>query len=93
MDDESDNHSDHIHAQLPCHHLQVLDGDDLTTNETGDTKRRVPVKIKKLLFKLRLYNAKFGLNLTEIVTDFAVTLQMLNDLRNNSYILVISFIK
>lgn len=71
VDDESDNHSHHIHAQLPCHHFQVFDGDDLTTDETGNTKWRVPVKMQKLLFKLML---KLSFNLAEIVTDFAVTL-------------------
>lgn len=44
VDDESNDHSDHVHAQLPAHHLQVLDWDDLTTDETGDTEGRVPNK-------------------------------------------------
>lgn len=47
MDDEPDDHSHHIHAQLPGYHLQVLDGDDLTADETGDTKWRVPVQAQK----------------------------------------------
>lgn len=49
MDDEADNHSHHVHAQLPGHHLQVLDGDDLTTDQTGNTKGRIPGKTKMLL--------------------------------------------
>lgn len=44
VDDESHDHSHHVHAQLPPHHLQVFDGDDLTTDETGDTEGRVPVQ-------------------------------------------------
>lgn len=54
MDDEADNHSNHVHSQLPGHHLQVLDGDDLTTDQTSNTKWRVPEKLEKLLFKLPL---------------------------------------
>lgn len=42
MNDESDNDSDHVHAQLPGNHLQILDGDDLTTDQAGNTERRVP---------------------------------------------------
>ena len=49
MDDEANNDSDHVHSQLPGHHLQVLDGDDLTTDETGNTEGRVPEEVKKLL--------------------------------------------
>lgn len=52
MDDESNDHSHHIHAQLRCYHLQVFDGDDLTTDETGNTKGRVPVQMNKLLLFL-----------------------------------------
>lgn len=48
MDDEPDDHGHHIHAQLPGYHLQVLNGDDLTTDETGNTKGRVPVQAQKL---------------------------------------------
>ena len=32
VDDEANNHSHHVHAKLPGYHLQVLDGDDLSTN-------------------------------------------------------------
>lgn len=46
MDDEANNHSNHVHSQLPGHHLQVLDGDDLTTDQASDTKWRVPIKKK-----------------------------------------------
>lgn len=52
VDDEANNHSHHVHAQLPGHHLQVLDGDDLTTDETGNTKGGVPDEAKKLLLFL-----------------------------------------
>lgn len=45
VDDEANDHSDHIHAQLPGHHFQVLDGNDLATNKTGNTKGRVPVQM------------------------------------------------
>lgn len=48
MDDEANNHSDHVHAQLPGHHLQILDGNDLTTDETGNTEGRVPDKMTML---------------------------------------------
>lgn len=42
MDDESNDHSQHVHPKLPCNHLQVSDGDDLSTDKAGNTKRRVP---------------------------------------------------
>lgn len=42
MDDETHYHSDHIHPQLPRNHLQVSNGDDLSTDETGNTKRGIP---------------------------------------------------
>lgn len=45
VDDEADDHSHHIHAQLPGYHLQVLNGDDLTADKTGDTEGRVPVQV------------------------------------------------
>lgn len=48
MDDEADDHGHHIHAQLPGYHLQVLNGDDLTADETGDTEGRVPVQVQRL---------------------------------------------
>lgn len=48
VDDEADDHSHHIHAQLPGDHLQVLNGDDLTADETGDTEGRVPVQAQRL---------------------------------------------
>ncbi len=52
MDDEANNYSHHIHAQLSGHHLQVLDGDDLTADEAGNTKGRVPDEMKNLLLLL-----------------------------------------
>lgn len=66
MDDEANNHSDHVHSQLPGHHLQVLDGDDLTTDETGNTEGRVPEEMKELLLfhKISL-RAKKTKNLSE----------------------------
>ena len=42
MDDETHYHSDHIHPQLPRHHLQVINGDDLSTDEAGNTNGGVP---------------------------------------------------
>lgn len=42
MDDETHYHSDHIHPQLPRNHLQVSNGDDLSTDEAGNTKRGIP---------------------------------------------------
>lgn len=39
MDDEAHYHSDHIHPQLPGNHLQVSNGDDLPTDEAGNTDR------------------------------------------------------
>lgn len=47
VDDEADDHCHHIHAQLPGYHLQVLNRDDLTADETGNTKWRVPVQMQK----------------------------------------------
>ena len=46
MDDEANNHSHHVHAKLPGNHLQVLYGDDLATNQTRNTKGRVPYGVK-----------------------------------------------
>lgn len=42
MDDEPHYHCDHIHPQLPRNHLQVSNGDDLSTDEAGNTERRIP---------------------------------------------------
>lgn len=42
MNNETHYHSDHIHPQLPCNHFQVSDWDDLSTDEAGNTDRRVP---------------------------------------------------
>lgn len=39
MDEESHNHGDHIHPKLLCNHLQVSNGDDLSTDKAGNTKR------------------------------------------------------
>lgn len=52
VDDEANDHSHHIHAQLPGYHFQVLNGDDLTTDETGNTEGRVPVQVYKLVLFL-----------------------------------------
>lgn len=42
VDDESHDDGYHVHPKLPCNHLQVSDGDDLSTDKAGDTQRRVP---------------------------------------------------
>ena len=42
VDEESDHDGDHVHPQLPGNCLQVVDGDDLTADQTGDTEGRVP---------------------------------------------------
>lgn len=55
MDDEADDHGHHIHAQLPGYHLQVLNGDDLTADETGDTEGRVPVQVQRLQSFLQIW--------------------------------------
>lgn len=47
MDDEANNDSYHIHPKLPCYHLQVLNGDDFATDQTCNTKGRVPDGLKK----------------------------------------------
>lgn len=39
MDEESHDHGNHIHPKLLCNHFQVSDGDDLSTDKAGDTKR------------------------------------------------------
>lgn len=38
VDDESDDHCHHVHAELLGHGLQVTDGGDLPTDERGDAK-------------------------------------------------------
>lgn len=45
MDDETHDDCDHVQPQLTCHHLQVSNGDDLPTDETGNTNRRVPTRL------------------------------------------------
>lgn len=52
VDDQTNNHSHHVHAKLPGHHLQVLNGDDLATNQTGNTKGRVPYWVRNNLLLL-----------------------------------------
>lgn len=42
VDDETHDHGYHVHSQLPGNHLQVSDGDDLSTDEASDTQRGVP---------------------------------------------------
>lgn len=37
--DKAHYYSDHIHPQLPSNHLQVSNGDDLSTDEAGNTNR------------------------------------------------------
>lgn len=43
MNDEANDDSDHVHPQLSCHYFQILDGDNLATDQAGNTKGRVPV--------------------------------------------------
>lgn len=50
MDDEANDHCHHVHAQLPSNDLQVLNGNDLAADQTGNTKWRVPDDIKKHIF-------------------------------------------
>lgn len=87
MDDEANNYSDHIHAQLPGHHLQVLDGDDLTTDETGNTKGRVPDETD-----LALTTEKKGFHTNSASCSYTI-LKCCNDLRNNLALTVISDLK
>lgn len=42
VNDEANDHSHHVHAQLPSDHFKILDGNDLATNQTGNTEGRVP---------------------------------------------------
>lgn len=42
MDDEAHYHGNHVHPQLPGNHLQVSNGDDLSTDEASNTQRGVP---------------------------------------------------
>lgn len=42
MDDEAHDYCHHIQSQLPSNHFQIGDGDDLPTDETGNTNGRVP---------------------------------------------------
>lgn len=42
VDDQAHDHGHHVHPQLPCNHLQVIDGDDLTTDQAANTEGRVP---------------------------------------------------
>lgn len=50
VDDQAHDHGDHIQPQLPCNHLQVGDGDDLSADEAGNTKRGVPAHKYKVVF-------------------------------------------
>lgn len=50
VDDESHDHSHHVHSQLPPHRLQVFNGDDLSTDETGNTEGRIPVRGKSWIY-------------------------------------------
>lgn len=43
MNDEADDDCDHVHPQLSGHYFQIMDGDNLATDQTGDTKGRIPV--------------------------------------------------
>lgn len=43
MNDQTDYDRDHVHAQLPGHHLQVTDGGNFAADEGGDAYGRVPV--------------------------------------------------
>lgn len=42
MDYKTDDDSHHVHPQLLGNHLQILDGDDLATDQAGNTEGRVP---------------------------------------------------
>lgn len=42
MDDKAHYHGNHVHPQLPGNHLQVSNGDDLSTDEASNTQRGVP---------------------------------------------------
>lgn len=57
VDEESHDHGDHIHPKLPCNHLQVGDGDDLSTDKAGDTKRRVPDGGQLSVFKVGMHES------------------------------------
>lgn len=42
MDDKADYHSNHVHSQLSCNHLQVSNRDDFSTDEASNTNRGIP---------------------------------------------------
>ncbi len=44
MDDQTNNNRHHVHPQLPAHHLQIFDRDDLSTDQASDAKGRVPIE-------------------------------------------------
>lgn len=47
MDNQTHDDCDHVHSQLTSHHLQIIDGDDLSTDETGNTDWRVPTRVQR----------------------------------------------
>lgn len=51
VDDETHDDGYHVHAQLPGNHLQVSDGDDLSTDEASDTQRGVPAGRQSTLWE------------------------------------------
>lgn len=42
MDDEAHNDCEHVHPQLLGHHLQVINWNDLATDQTRNPHRRIP---------------------------------------------------
>lgn len=43
MNDEANDDCDHVHPQLSGHDFQILDGDNLATDQAGNTEGRIPV--------------------------------------------------
>lgn len=44
VDDQTNNNRHHVHPQLPGHHLQIFNRDDLSTDQAGDAEGRVPTE-------------------------------------------------
>lgn len=74
VDDEANNHSYHIHAKLPCYHLQVLNGDDFATDQTCNTKRGVPDGLKRNK-KLKTF-IKWRENIFLCCNNWEITIQL-----------------
>lgn len=47
MDDEAHNDCEHVHAQLLGHHLQVINGNNLATDQACNAHRGIPTRRKK----------------------------------------------